>query len=264
MKSRIIDGCRKAIIYLCNMGKQNEKQRRRHHLEAASRSAQDLMDMLETEYRAAGSTGATAAATANSIVTTNNVNVRAPDELSSNNEITKRAPVPKSTENSNTSASTAQNDDQSTQSGDNTAEYTEETERRSDNVDDITTSDAGQGQLPPSSGDASGWHQDDLINENDEEQKRRKAEFAAKRHRHDSDDSLQAHYDSIFADIEEEEEGNQQPPQPQQGNNNNEENTSSVNQNASRNPSDTRHHLLMAMEMLRGMDADDDNEDESE
>ena len=39
----------------------------------------------------------------------------------------------------------------------------------------------------------------DLVDKNDEEQQRRQEEFAARRRRHDSDDSLQAHYDSIFA-----------------------------------------------------------------
>lgn len=207
------------------------------------------------------------------------------------NQQDKRGAVAKSADDLNTATGTTlpltSTDDHSTQSSDEKQEHTvahnsdgeqqpdkppDDMEHKSTTGDDVISFEADLGQPVPSSGGGSGWralalsNHGDLVDEDEEEQQRRRAKFAAQRQRHALEDSLQAHYDAILADVfaaaefDDDDEEQQEQEQPQQDNNN-KENTTAFHQNATR---PKRHHLAVAMDLFMQMEADDEELDESE
>ena len=241
------------------------------HIEVVLRATQDL---VEREDRAAG---------------------KLPTETANTTGTTKhessKTGVAKSADELNTATGTTLpltstvRDDHSTQS-DEKQEHTvaqnsdgkqkpdkpsEDMEHKSTAGDDVISFEGDLGQPVPSSGGGSGWrafalsNRGDLVDEDEEEQQRRRANFAAQRQRHTLEDSLQAHYDAILADVFaaaefDDDEEQQEQEQPQQDNNN-KENTTAFHQNATR---PERHHLAVAMDLFMQMQADDEELDESE
>ena len=165
------------------------------------------------------------------------------------NQQDKRGAVAKSADDSNTATGTTLpltstvRDDHSTQS-DEKQEHTvaqnsdceqqpdkpsDDMEHKSTTGDDVISFEADLGQAVPSSGGGSGWralalsNHGDLVDEDEEEQQRRRANFPAQRQRHALEDSLQAHYDAILADVfaaaefdDDEEQQEQEQPQQDQ------------------------------------------------
>ncbi len=242
---------------------------------------------MKREDRAAGKLPAE---TTNTTATTKHESIKTGV---ADNQQDKGAAVAKSTDDSNTTTTlpptSTVRDDHPTQS-DEKQEHTvahnsdgeqqpdkpsDHMEHKSTTGDDAISFEPGPDQPVPSSGGGSGWralalfNHGELVDEDEEEQQRRRAEFAAQRQRHVLADSLQAHYDAIFAEVfagaefdDDDDEQQEQPqPQPHQDNNN-EENTTAVYPNATR---PERHHLAVAMDLfMQMMEADDEELDESE
>ena len=207
------------------------------HIESASREAQDLTGMAETEDRATGKVSATTnnkTSTTNheSCTTTGVSQIHAPDDLSSDSQQGKKADtcMPKSANDSSPKrsnvpllTSSAREDDKPTQSDNNSDVEqhpdwpTELTKRK------YTTANNTISIKAPSFFGV-------LDNETEEERQGRRAVFAAKRQRHVLANNLHAHYEAVLAAVSDEE----QEPLPLQQDINNEDKAAFFHQNAAR------------------------------
>ena len=230
------------------------------HIESAFRAAPDLA------ARSSTTNNKTSTANHESCTTTGVLDMHVTANLSSENQQGKKADMPKCATDSNTRSrtvplptSTTRGDDKPTQSDNNSdvqqhpewpTEYTGLTKRKSTTTNNVISIKAGPGcLLPPSFFGV-------LDNETEEERQRRRAVFAAKRHRHVLANNLHAHYEAILAAVSDEEQ------EQLQQDINNVDNAAFFHQNAAR---PARCIITVAMGLFMEMaETDDEEEGKSE